>query len=203
MKKYSLLVFGLILFYAFFPAKPARADVVVEWDRQGDPTVLNYFVYWRPQIKATSTSSLTVSNGPKVFVTQAGLPFVMGSRVIASSNPAPDAPINYMEGAVTDYSDVNLTVNVDWSVAVNDPAGGPGPFATWELAWDWGFALRSDLIPQPADGAVPSYQLSTLALAGGNYEVCVTAIDAAGNESNWSNSAPFYIPASPHNLRAQ
>ncbi len=69
----------------------------------------------------TSTSSLLISIASKVFVTQAGLAYVVGSRVRATSG------VNWMEGLVTAYSTTNLTVNVT-------KISGSGTLATWTLS---------------------------------------------------------------------
>jgi hypothetical protein len=73
---------------------------------------------------ATSTTSLAVGTGSKAFTTQAGLAYVVGSRVRAAS--AAD-PTNFMEGIVTAYSSTTLTVNVDL-------VGGSGTLADWNIS---------------------------------------------------------------------
>lgn len=73
---------------------------------------------------ATSTTSLAIATGSKTFTTQAGLAYVVGSRVRAadSTNPA-----NYMEGVCTAYATTSLTLAVD-------KIGGSGTVATWTLS---------------------------------------------------------------------
>lgn len=72
----------------------------------------------------TSTTSLAIGTGTKVFTTQSGLAYVVGSRVRAA-NTADTA--NYMEGRVTSYSGTSLTLSVDVT-------GGSGTLASWNLS---------------------------------------------------------------------
>jgi hypothetical protein len=76
----------------------------------------------------TSTTSLAIATGSKAFTTQAGLAYVVGSRVRAAS--AAD-PADYMEGVVTAYSGTGLTILVDL-------IGGTGTDA------DWSFSIAGD-----------------------------------------------------------
>ncbi|UFW75215.1 hypothetical protein [Bradyrhizobium sp. WU425] len=70
----------------------------------------------------TSTTSLAIGTGSRVFGTQAGLAYTNGARVRASSaaNTA-----NWMEGLVT-YSGTTLTMT-------SAKVGGSGTFADWNL----------------------------------------------------------------------
>ena len=77
-----------------------------------------------PSYAATSTTSLLIATGSKAFTTQAGLAYVVGSRVRAAS--AAD-PSNFMEGVITAYSSTTLTINVDL-------VGGSGTLADWNLS---------------------------------------------------------------------
>src|ERR1700687_3795942 len=70
----------------------------------------------------TSTTSLLIATGSKVFTTQAGLGY-NGARVRAASNAN---PVNYMEGICT-YSGTTLTMTVD-------AVGGSGTPADWVLS---------------------------------------------------------------------
>jgi hypothetical protein len=72
---------------------------------------------------STSTTSLVIAIGSKVFTTQAGKQWTVGMQVIAASTAD---PINFMHGAVTAYSGTTLTV------LVND-VGGSGTFADWRI----------------------------------------------------------------------
>lgn len=76
-----------------------------------------------PSYAATSTTSLLIGTGTKAFTTQAGLAYLAGARVRASSaaNTA-----NWMEGVVTAYSSTTLTVSVDL-------VGGSGTLADWNI----------------------------------------------------------------------
>lgn len=71
----------------------------------------------------TSTTSLTIGTGSKVFTTQSNLAYVVGSRLRAASNAT---PTNYMEGIVTAYSGTSLTIS-------SDTVGGSGTAADWNL----------------------------------------------------------------------
>jgi hypothetical protein len=79
----------------------------------------------------TSATSFLIGAGSKAFTTQAGLAYVIGGYVRASSaaNGA-----NYMEGYVTAYAGTTLTLNVT-------AIGGGGTFA------DWGFSISSLVAP--------------------------------------------------------
>ena len=70
----------------------------------------------------TSTTSLTIGTGSKVFTTQAGLAYTNGARVRATS--AANAA-NWMEGTVS-YSSTTLTMT-------SDKVGGSGTHADWNL----------------------------------------------------------------------
>ncbi|UPU00217.1 hypothetical protein J4G48_0020255 [Bradyrhizobium barranii subsp. apii] len=70
----------------------------------------------------TSTTSLAIGTGSKVFTTQAGLAYQDGARVRASSAANTS---NWMEGLAT-YSGTALTINVD-------KTNGSGTLADWNL----------------------------------------------------------------------
>jgi hypothetical protein len=77
-----------------------------------------------PSYAATSTTSLTIGTGSKVFTTQTGLAYQVGTRARAT-----DAAntTNWMEGVVTAYSGSSLTLNVDGT-------SGSGTIANWNLS---------------------------------------------------------------------
>lgn len=75
-----------------------------------------------PTYGGTSTTSLAIGTGSKVFTTQAGLAYLTGARVRASSA---SGPTNWMEGVVT-YSGTTLTMT-------SDKTSGSGTFADWNL----------------------------------------------------------------------
>lgn len=81
-----------------------------------------------PTYGGTSTTSLAVASGSKSFTTQAGLAYVAGSRVRATS--AGDTT-RFMEGVVTSYSGTTLVINVD-------NIGATGTYA------DWNFSIAGD-----------------------------------------------------------
>jgi hypothetical protein len=84
-------------------------------------------------LQGTSTTSLAIGTGSKVFTTQAGMAFTVGRfvLVVSAANPA-----NYMHGQITAYSSTSLTVNVtntggtgtlnDWNITVSGTQGAQG-----------------------------------------------------------------------------
>lgn len=82
----------------------------------------------------TSTTSVAIGTGSKIFTTQSGLAY-NGARVRAAA--ASDAT-KWMEGVAT-YSGTTLTITVD-------KTGGSGTFASWTLA----------IAGQPANGDLSS-----------------------------------------------
>lgn len=76
-----------------------------------------------PLAKGTSTTSLAIGTGSKVFTTQASKGFIAGQPVIISSaaNRA-----NWMWGAVASYASTTLTVTVSLT-------GGSGTLADWDI----------------------------------------------------------------------
>jgi len=93
--------------------------------------------------EATSTTNLAIGTGGKIFTTQAGKDFPIGSFVLATSDADPS---NYMLGQITDYTSTSLTLDVT-------STGGSGTLADWTLR------LSSQIGPQgpagndDADGA--------------------------------------------------
>lgn len=71
----------------------------------------------------TSTTSLAIGTGSKVFTTQSGLAYQNGARVRASSAANPST--NWMEGVAT-YSGTTLTIAVD-------KVNGSGTLADWNF----------------------------------------------------------------------
>jgi hypothetical protein len=86
--------------------------------------VLNFTIPQGSSYAATSTTSFLIGTGSKAFTTQAGLAYVVGSRVRTASNAN---GANYMEGLVTAYSGATLTINIT-------SVGGSGTFADWNLS---------------------------------------------------------------------
>lgn len=76
-----------------------------------------------PGYAATSTTSLAIGTGTKVFTTQGGLAYSTGARVRAASTVSPS---NYMEGVVTTYGGTSLTVSMD-------STAGSGTYASWAI----------------------------------------------------------------------
>lgn len=73
-----------------------------------------------PNYAGTSTTSLTIGIGSKVFVTQSGKSWVVGQLVIATNGNS------YMKGVVSAYAGSNLTVNVT-------STSGSGTLASWAI----------------------------------------------------------------------
>lgn len=74
-------------------------------------------------LRGTSTTSLLIGTGSKIFTTQSGKQFNVGNWLLAVSD-ADEA--NYMHGQVTAYSGTSLTVNVT-------NTGGSGTLADWSI----------------------------------------------------------------------
>jgi len=74
---------------------------------------------------ATSTTSLAIGTGAKVFTTQAGLAYMIGTRARAASTANPAT--QWMEGVATAYSGTSLTITVDKTL-------GAGTYADWNLS---------------------------------------------------------------------
>ena len=112
----------------------------------------------------TSTTSVAIGTGSKVFTTEAGKAWTVGSwlTITSSANPT----VNYMIGQVTAYSTTTLTVNVasgnsfgsgtlaDWVIALAGARGAAG--ATPALDTDVTLAANSDTVIA-SQRAVKSY----------------------------------------------
>jgi len=75
------------------------------------------------QLIGTSTSSLTIGLGAKVFTTQAGKFFDAGSSLLITSDADPN---NFMFGVVTTYIGTTLTMDITVT-------GGSGTFSDWTI----------------------------------------------------------------------
>jgi len=98
-----------------------------------------------PGYLTSSTTSLTIATGSKVFTVAAGLAYSAGARVRAASSANPS--VNYMDGFVASYSGTTLTITVD-------TIGGSGTLA------DWAINLLGPIGPTGPTGPVgpaPSY----------------------------------------------
>lgn len=73
-----------------------------------------------PQFAGTSSSSVTIGTGAKVFVTQTGKGWLPGQIVVVTNGA------NYVKGSVTSYSGADLSINV---TSVN----GTGTFGVWDI----------------------------------------------------------------------
>lgn len=72
---------------------------------------------------STSTTSLAIATGSKVFTTQTSLAWQAGERVRATSDAN---AANYMEGVVASYTGTTLTLTID-------TIGGSGTLADWSI----------------------------------------------------------------------
>ncbi len=104
---------------------------------------------------ATSTTSLAIGTGPKVFTTQSGKDLPVGSFVLAASDAD---EINYMLGQVTAYSGTTLTVNVS-------AFGGSGTYADWtiRLSGSSGAATTASLTLEGSTSGTTTVQASAVA----------------------------------------
>lgn len=125
----------------------------------------------------TSATSLAIGTGSKVFATQAGLAYVVGSRARAASSAS---PANFMEGVVTAYSGASLTVNVDL-------IGGTGTFAAWNLS------LAGERGTAGLNGGVTSFagRTGVVVPAAGDYAVA----DITGLSTALAAKAPLNSPS--------
>lgn len=130
---------------------------------------------------ATSTTSLALGTGTKVFTAQTGKAYATGARVRAASNAGPS---NYMEGVVASYSGATLTVTIDRT-------GGSGTFN------DWNISLAGDVGSQGVVG--PGYggtSTTSLAVATGTKIFTTQAglgyvVGQRARASSAANSANF------------
>jgi len=97
-------------------------------------------------------------------------------------------------------------IMIDKHIAVwdaNTESDLNGYYVYWRApTGTWDNARRSAKVPV---GPIPTYDLLQLNLPNGNYEVAVSAIDNAGNESGMSNIVPFPVdlPVAPKNVKLQ
>ena len=89
---------------------------------------INFLLY-----RTTSTTSLTIEAGTKVFTVEEGKDFQPGNFVVAASDAD---PTNYMFGTIVSYAGTELTTSItafggsgthaDWGVQITGPAGAAG-----------------------------------------------------------------------------
>ena len=85
-------------------------------------------------LSATSTTSLAIGTGTKVFTIQSGKYYSAGDYVLVVSDANPS--VDYMFGTVTSYSGTTLTTSIsvvggsgtkaDWTIRVSGPRGAQG-----------------------------------------------------------------------------
>lgn len=104
---------------------------------------INFLLY-----RTTSTTSLAIGTGEKVFTVEANKDFQPGDFIVAASDAD---PADYMYGTVVSYSGTTLTTDItqvggsgtlaDWSIRLTGPAitgetGATGP-AAWSAPTAW------------------------------------------------------------------
>ncbi len=113
-------------------------------------------------LMSTSTTSLAIGTGSKVFTTQAGKAYTAGLPMFISSDASPT--VNYMFGTVTSYSGTTLTINVtdiggsgtlaDWTITVAGIKGATGSTGATGPAGPVGVADDSVRVATTADGTL-------------------------------------------------
>lgn len=134
-----------------------------------------------PGYAGTSTSSVAIGAGSKVFATQTGLAYVSGSRVRVSSVASPTD--TWMEGIVTSYASGNLTISV-----------GSDGFAGTGTVNDWTISIAGEPGRDGVDGAdgttiqsvgvysgATTYSLYDTAVNEGSTWIYINATPSAGN----------------------
>lgn len=76
------------------------------------------------QLIVTSTTSIAIGTGSKVFTVASGLSLSAGQFILITSNASPS--VNYMWGTIASYSSTTLTVTVATT-------GGSGTLADWTM----------------------------------------------------------------------
>jgi hypothetical protein len=149
----------------------------------------------------TSTTSITIGTGSKVFTTQSNKQWAVGTPLRIASTSAPST--NFMDGIVTAYSSTTLTVNV---VGVT----GSGTIASWTISLGGsGYALPATVaVANGGTGATAAAtalsNLGALPLAGGTMTGTLTltgsngsiATNAAGDQISYSYNGFNYLTAS-------
>lgn len=105
------------------------------------------------KLQGTSTTSLTIGTGSKVFTTQSGKFFDVGTWLLVTSDAD---TTNYMHGQVTAYSGTSLTLNVtniggsgtlaDWTISVAGTRGAQGATGTVSGAADVDVAANDKIL---------------------------------------------------------
>ena len=126
-------IVGAEAYECFFKHTSAKAPATFEEDRIAHPT------YWMgvdfiQSLMGTSNSAVAIGLGVKTFATQSGRVFAPGAKLTIASSANPT--VDYMYGAVVDYTGAVLTVNVevvagsgthsDWWIAVSGVRGPQG-----------------------------------------------------------------------------
>jgi len=141
--------------------------------------------------KGTSVSSLAIAVASKVFVTQTGKFFDVGTWVLAESDAD---PANYMHGQVTTYSGTSLTVNVtnvggsgtlaDWTITVSGTRGAIG--ATGASGPGSGDMVAANNLSDvtTAATAFSNIKQAATAIATGVVELATNAETATGTDAD-------------------
>jgi len=128
-----------------------------------------------PSYAATSTTSLAIGTGAKASTTQAGLAYVVGSRVRMSSAANTS---NYMEGVCTAYNSGTGAITIDVEIV-----GGSGTYADWNfsLAGNRGIAGVSLVYVSGGYNGATTYNQGEWLKEGTAAWVYINATPAAGN----------------------
>lgn len=107
----------------------------------------------------TSSTSLLIGTGSKVWGTQAGLGYVVGSRIRWANSST-----NWMEGQITDYTSTSMTVNVT-------KTSGSGTLAFWSAS----------IAGEPGADGAGSGTVTDISLSGGLESDAGGTITASGS----------------------
>jgi len=102
-------------------------------------------------ITGTSTTSLLIGSGSKVFTTQADRQWSIGERLRAASLADVN---NFMEGPITAYTGTTLTLAVDLT-------GGAGTLADWQIGISGEPGAMISIGAPVVDNAIPKYSGTT------------------------------------------
>lgn len=136
----------------------------------------------------TSPTSFAIAVGSKVFLTQAGLAYSVGSRIRAASSA--DPTVDWMEGVVTAYTGTTFTVLMDL-------VSGAGSHS------DWLFSIAGDRGSAGAAGSQGPTGIVESIVSGANVTVDNTdpanpIVAATGGGGGGATSGADGVPASPN-----
>lgn len=120
-------------------------------------------------LQGTSTTSLSIGTGTKVFTTQSGKQWALGQRLRAAS----DDGAKLMDGEVTAYSSTTLTISADYTE-------GSGTHADWNI---------SIVGARGAQGTTGSNGAGVPAIVGGDG---AKLLRVRPDESNYETILPWF-----------